>query len=445
MNTIYYKLEDSKESIPADWDFIDKVVYINLDHRTDRNEHMKRMTKTFGDKVVRFSAISNPNGHMGCLRSHISALQLAESNKWKNVLILEDDAQWNNFEEGYQTLRELISNPYDVIMLGWNYADVENTKLKFNPTTNRVSNTISATGYIVNSTYLKMLVFTLREALHSFMVTGDQDTNSIDRYWNILQERHRWFAISPALLYQIPSQSDTDHVLSNCLKVLNIERKWDFIDKVVYINLDHRTDRNDHMKKMTRTFGNKVSRFSAIKNDKGLLGCVMSHINVLKNAIENNYENILILEDDAEWNDFEQGYPTLKKLASNPYDVIMLGGSFPSYNSETYKVNSAQTTTGYLVNKRYMRTLLSNFEEGLEQLLIEHKHESFALDMYWKRLQKTDNWFIVQPPLIYQLEGFSDIENKIVDYRPVMGIVLNTPPLEPIQRRLIVPFLRRFS
>lgn len=221
---------------------------------------------------------------------------------------------------------------------------------------------------------------------------------------------------------------------------------WSFIDKVVYINLDHRTDRNEHMKNMTRTFGNKVSRFSAIKQDKGLIGCCMSHISVLKNAIENNYKNILVIEDDADWNNFEEGYQTLKKLASNPYDVIMLGGSIVSYNSETYKLHSAKTTTGYLVNNHYMQTLLSNFEEGLSYLIKDYSiFFDYALDAYWNRLQQKDNWFIVQPPLIYQLPGFSNIENKIVDYRPIMGVIRNNEPIRPIQKRLILPYLRRFS
>jgi glycosyl transferase family 25 len=220
---------------------------------------------------------------------------------------------------------------------------------------------------------------------------------------------------------------------------------WDFVDKVVYINLDHRTDRNEHMKQIIPIFGDKVSRFSAIKNDKGAIGCTMSHISVLKNAIENNYENILVLEDDMEWNNFEDGYQTLKKLASKPYDVIMLGGSFVSYNSETYKLNSAKTTTGYLVNKHYMQTLLSNFEEGLSYLskdysmLFDH-----ALDAHWNRLQQKDNWFIVQPPLIYQAPSYSDICQTYADYRPLMNIQ-STPETVSLTKRHIIRFLKSFN
>jgi hypothetical protein len=200
-------------------------------------------------------------------------------------------------------------------------------------------------------------------------------------------------------------------------------KMWEFVDKVVYINLDHRTDRNEHMKHMTRTFGNKVTRFSAIKTDYGLIGCCISHIQILKTAIKDNCKNILVLEDDAEWHNFQQGYKTLRKLSSNSYDVIMLGGSFVSHNPDTYKLFSCLTTTGYLVNKHYIQTLISNFEEGLSLLLQNYSMGPYyGLDVYWKRLQQKDNWYIVQPPLVYQLPSYSDIENRLVDYKSFMGI-----------------------
>ena len=220
---------------------------------------------------------------------------------------------------------------------------------------------------------------------------------------------------------------------------------WDFIDKVVYINLDHRTDRNEHMKEITTTFGDKVSRFSAIKTDYGLIGCCMSHISVLKNAIENNYKNILVIEDDAEWNNFEEGYQILKNLASKPYDVIMLGGSFVSYNSETYKLHSAKTTTGYLVDKHYMQTLLSNFEEGLSYLIKDYSiFFNYALDAYWNRLQQKDNWFIVQPPLMYQTPSYSDICNTYADYRSLMN-VQSTQDIVSHTKRPVIRFMRSFN
>ena len=206
---------------------------------------------------------------------------------------------------------------------------------------------------------------------------------------------------------------------------------WDFVDKVVYINLDHRTDRNEHMKRVTETFGNKVSRFSAVKMHNGAFGCSMSHISVLRLAIKNNWNNILIMEDDAEWHNFQRGYNTLKRLASNPYDVIMLGGSFVSCNNETYRLHRALTTTAYLVNKHYMPVLLANFEEGLRKFLASPSQPGlYALDTYNNTLQQVDNWYIVHPPLLYQTPTFSDVENRFVDYTSLMGVANDTTKYE---------------
>lgn len=220
--------------------------------------------------------------------------------------------------------------------------------------------------------------------------------------------------------------------------------KWSFIDKVVYINLDHRTDRNEHMQKMTATFGNKCSRFSAIRTSYGAIGCTMSHIQVLKMAVQEKWKNVLILEDDAEWNKFDQGYSILKQLATNPYDVILLGGSCVSCNPVTYKLYSSQTTTAYLVNSHYFQTLIDNFTQSLHGLISDKSaHETYAVDMYWKRLQQRDNWFIVHPPLIYQRPDYSDITLSNVDYRSLMNIEKEKEQLPILPKRPEIRFLKK--
>ena len=82
------------------WEFIDKIIYINLDHRDDRRKIMSKFfqnTKIPLEKVVRFSGIKKKYGPRGCLESHTSILELAKENGWKNILILEDDLEIFNF------------------------------------------------------------------------------------------------------------------------------------------------------------------------------------------------------------------------------------------------------------------------------------------------------------------------------------------------------------
>ncbi len=196
---------------------------------------------------------------------------------------------------------------------------------------------------------------------------------------------------------------------------------WDFIDKVVYINLEKRKDRNEHMKRMTETFGDKVIRFEAIEDNPGYLGCSRSHIEVVRMALSSNWKNVLILEDDAEWNSFESGYNKFKELSEKDYDVIVLGGSCVYRNGD--RVYSSQCATGYLVNQHYLPKLLQNFENGYVNLETSRNYGMFALDQYWKHLQPHDNWFIVNPCLVYQRPDYSDIEKQYVDYRSAFHVL----------------------
>lgn len=203
------------------------------------------------------------------------------------------------------------------------------------------------------------------------------------------------------------------YYFDNVIKI-DVENNWDFIDKIVYINLDKRTDRNEHMKSMTSLFSDKVIRFSAIEHTPGSIGCTKSHIAVLEMAIQNNWKNVVVLEDDAVWNKLEQGSGKLQELINTDYDAIILGGSFVNRCND--RLISCKSTVGYVVHSKYYTTLLENFREGLKGLEATHDHDVFAIDSYWSKLQKKDKWFIVAPCLVYQKPDHSDICNSYQDY-----------------------------
>jgi len=193
---------------------------------------------------------------------------------------------------------------------------------------------------------------------------------------------------------------------------------FEFIEKVVYINLESRTDRRIEIEEELAIFpSNKILRFNAIKEWNGHHGCSKSHIAVLEMALKENWSNVLIIEDDAKWNNFDEGYTILEKLTQSPYDVISLGGIGGYVDPITFKAFNFQTATAYLVSKHYYNTLLANFKEGL-QILLESTtyHSRGCLDQYWKQLQFKDNWFRIYPHLLYQRPSYSDIIKSHVDY-----------------------------
>lgn len=188
-----------------------------------------------------------------------------------------------------------------------------------------------------------------------------------------------------------------------------------FVDKIVYINLAQRKDRDQHIRAQLKQVGipdNKIVRFDAIKHDRGQIGCTLSHIAVLKMAIREGWSNMLVLEDDALWSSFESGYKIfLESWAS--HDVVVLGGTAPVYKDT--KLISCLTTTGYFLKKPYYETLLENFEKGLEGLR-KGLGNAYAVDTFWHSLMVKDSWTLIRPSLIIQKPGYSDICKGYMNY-----------------------------
>ena len=104
------------------------------------------------------------------------------------------------------------------------------------------------------------------------------------------------------------------------------------IDKIIYINLDSREDRKHEILeefKRLQIPEDKIIRFTAIRHEtEGAIGCSQSHIAVLKMAIENNWKNYMVLEDDFNFiyideqplneKQFAQNIITLHKSLLNP-------------------------------------------------------------------------------------------------------------------------------
>lgn len=205
-----------------------------------------------------------------------------------------------------------------------------------------------------------------------------------------------------------------------------ILRTADRLENTYIINLDTRKDRQYRVIPNVKKISKKYEIFNAMKNTYGALGCTLSHIEVLKNAIKNNLEYVFIAEDDIKiTNEHLILYSVDKIMKTYNWDVIILAGVIRNENSEGVrsedkkyiaKTRNSQTTAGYIVNKPYFQTLLSNFIEGYGQLNTT-RNKQYAIDIHWKKLQMNDNWFCLRNGLCAQEKDFSDIENIVVDYK----------------------------
>lgn len=194
-----------------------------------------------------------------------------------------------------------------------------------------------------------------------------------------------------------------------------------------YINLETRPDRRQHVETQLHNIGITATRFNAIKLNNGAIGCSMSHLKCLEIAKENNWEHVMIVEDDILFLNPNVFKNQLNKFLKNnkDFDVVLIAGNnVPPYqkiDDSCVKVYRCQTTTGYIVQKHYYDTLINNIKEGVKQLINNpDQHVIYAIDKYWFRLQEKDNWFLVTPLTVTQREDYSDIEKRPTNYTRVM-------------------------
>jgi glycosyl transferase family 25 len=201
-----------------------------------------------------------------------------------------------------------------------------------------------------------------------------------------------------------------------------INNDWDFLDKVIYINLEHRKDRRKQiLNELEKIPSHKIIRFNAIKDTQGHIGCSKSHIACLELAIQNNWKNVLIVEDDMIWSNYENNIKLLHTLLNNNWDVISLGNYAVKYDKVNFRIFYGSGSHSYIVNNHYFKKLKENFEFGILKLIegsnydpsekLKNNHK-YCLDRYWEKLMKNDNWYVTMPILCNQRPSYSDICNS---------------------------------
>jgi len=198
------------------------------------------------------------------------------------------------------------------------------------------------------------------------------------------------------------------------------------ISKVYFINLNHRVDRRSYIEKLLENSGLDIitERISAVNNPVvGAAGCIVSHILTLERFIGSKENYCLVLEDD-----FTSDNPTMlknniKRLFDDKvdFDIVQISGNHVDIRKCDYPylkiVKDSQTTSGYIVNRRFATTLLDNFKECYKLISELGKQEQSCLDIHWKKLQPTSKWYCFFPSLGYQIDGYSDIEKAHTSYR----------------------------
>jgi GR25 family glycosyltransferase involved in LPS biosynthesis len=202
----------------------------------------------------------------------------------------------------------------------------------------------------------------------------------------------------------------------------------DLVSHTIFINLAHRTDRCGQVIGELEKLDISGTRFNAVKTTNGAVGCTISHLKCLEQAIANDWPYVFICEDDIVFLNpdlIRTNIERFCKTINNNWDVLILGGNaVPPYqhvDNFAVKVSNCQTTTGYIVQRHFYKPLLNNIREGLTQFMRDPTNKrQFAIDIYWKQLQTIHRWYMIVPPTVIQREGFSDVEEKSTNYAGLM-------------------------
>jgi GR25 family glycosyltransferase involved in LPS biosynthesis len=202
-------------------------------------------------------------------------------------------------------------------------------------------------------------------------------------------------------------------------------------DKGFLINLEERKDRlEESLSEFEKNNIVGVERFNAIKivedSDNGwvIRGCTHSHMEILKMQVYNDWEKIIIFEDDffldvCDHFNQQVSDEMIKKIYDTDFDLLLLGSCLLEesefVNDYLIKPNKFVQTTSYLTSLKFAKYVVQNFNY-LDKDLVVYGEQ---IDSYYSVLATKDHWKMDR----ISLKGINEIKEhdlKIFFHYPII-------------------------
>jgi GR25 family glycosyltransferase involved in LPS biosynthesis len=207
---------------------------------------------------------------------------------------------------------------------------------------------------------------------------------------------------------------------------MNINNLNDLTKNIFVINLKHREDRKNHiineLKKIDCNHYNLVEAVDGrnlnitSKLSNGALGLCKTYLKIYDEwkIIQDN-DDICLIEDDCVFlENFNNNLLNFKKNTPEDWEILYFGGNHNYHggsitteevNPYCIKLNHTFTTHCLIIKKHVFEKLI--------QLISSME---FEVDVAMTILQKQYKTYCPKLRMTTQLVGYSDIENKVVDY-----------------------------
>ena len=408
---------------------IDIIYWINLDRSVDRKDSMNNLLKYLPIKNIRISAIDGKNlsdndiyGNFenitnksskieyACLLSHLNTIKQFALSSYNIALIFEDDINLEFVKYWNKSIIDIINTApsnWEIIMLNYISNNILTTDYTFNNGT-----IYGACSFIINKTaaikltremsYDNSIKLNNKYILDKFKIhtADDYIFNSLITY----AYKYPYFTypsdnnstIHPQhLFFHTDRKNYSDKLWTDYYNIIyktQIDKYFNNIDIIYWINLDRSIDRKNNMTNMLKLFpidnirisatdGMKLSDIdiygnfynsnplSSNNSTKIEYACLLSHLNTIKEFSllpSSSYNIALILEDDINMEFIERWNKSIKDIINNApsnWDIIMLSYIIlPDKNiTEYYTLNNGDiySTASYIINKKAAIKLIS--------------------------------------------------------------------------------------
>ena len=188
------------------------------------------------------------------------------------------------------------------------------------------------------------------------------------------------------------------------------------VGHIYCINLDSRPDRLKLFDEEAKKGGFQYERIMGVEG--GAPGATLSHLYTCMMAKEENFGNHAVFEDDAVFSPhFNAVFAKAFSELPAEWDILFLGGNYglyARYSENLLRIKNSMCFHAMVINKRFYDIFIETLSKT-----------KFPCDVAMDKIYKNHDIFAVYPAIAWQRHGYSDIENKKVNYDSLLKQKLN--------------------
>jgi len=196
----------------------------------------------------------------------------------------------------------------------------------------------------------------------------------------------------------------------------------DRLSVVMVINLQHRQDRLEAFtQEMDGLAIERFRRLDAISDANAALGCSLSHVECARQLIANEWDTMMVCEDDVA---FRLDRRRLDVLVDEFLDDPSADVACLAYYVHRTRPHSAlylrgtkiRTMACYIVKRRVVEDLMAAWLDGIEQMRRGGSANRYICDKAWMPVQDVRVFLVPVVRAAAQRESYSEIQGRVVSY-----------------------------